>query len=171
MVDFAKLRDPEWQAKFRAEQAAEQDRIEARDKKLRAAVELGLQRDEHLNEKERSLVRNCRMRLNTFGSVTEPQEKWLLDIAARECRIQVERFASGNDAGEHPTYLRSAWPQAAEFDSDSNAYWAWVLHQILCNGGDEEHCSECGAQLDGSSWDGKCGSCVDSDKYGDKAAI
>lgn len=171
MVDFAKLRDPEWQAKFRAEQEAEQARIEARDKMLRAAVELGLQRDEHLNEKERSLVRNCRMRLNTFGSVTEAQEKWLLDIAARERKVQVDRFAGGDENGEHPSYSRAAWPQAAEFNSDSNAYWAWVLHQIVCNGGDEEHCSECGAQLDGDSYDGKCGSCIDSDKYGDKDEI
>lgn len=167
MVDFAKLRDPEWKAKFRAEQEAEQNRIEARDKKLRAAVELGLQRDEHLNEKERSLVRNCRMRLSTFGTVTEPQEKWLLDIATRERKLQVARYARGNENGEHPFYPRSTWPEADKFDSDSNAYWAWVLHQIVCNGGDAEHCSDCGRPLDRAGI--KCSTCVDP--YGDKDAI
>lgn len=167
MVDFTKLNDPVWREARRLEREAEEAKREAHDKKLRAAVELGLQRDEHLTEKERSLVRNCRMRLNTFGTVTEPQEKWLLDIAARERKIQVERFAGGNDAGEHPTYLRSAWPEAAEFDSDSNAYWAWVLHQIVCNGGDEEHCSDCGRPLDCAGI--KCSKCVDT--YGDKDAI
>jgi hypothetical protein len=169
MVDFAKLRDPEWQAKHRAEREAEQAKLEAHEKKLRAAVELGLQVDESLTEAERSLVRNCRMRLNTFQHVTEKQEKWLLDIAARMRKVQVDRFAGGDENGEHPSYARIAWPHAGEFDSDSNAYWAWVLHQIMCNGGDEEHCSECGAQLNGDSWDGKCGSCVD--QYGDKEAI
>jgi hypothetical protein len=166
MVDFSKLNDPAWREARRLEREAAEAKQEAHDKKLRAAVELGLMLDESLNEKERSLVRNCRMRLNTFQAVTEAQEKWLLDIAARMRKVQVERFASGDENGEHPSYARSAWPHAAEFNSDSNAYWAWVLHQILVNGGDEEHCSECGRQLDGA---GKCSECVDT--YGDKDAI
>lgn len=169
MVDFAKLRDPVVQAEIRAKIAAEQAALESHEKKLRGAVDLGLQLDESLTEAERSLVRNCRTRLLTYQSVSEKQEKWLLDIASRLRKEQANRFAAGDDNGEHPTYTRDKWPHATEFESNNSAYWAWVLHQIVVHGGDEAHCSNCGRTLDGDSRDGKCGACTD--RFGDADMI
>lgn len=129
MVDFAKMLDPEWQAQRRLEREKEEVLREAHDKKLRAAVELCLIVCEGLPANERSLVRNCRMRLNTYVTVSAAQEKWLLDIAARVLAEAAGMYAAGDAEGEHPTYPRASWPHAKEFDGASCAYWAWVLHQ------------------------------------------
>jgi hypothetical protein len=134
MVDFAKLRDPEWQAKVRQEREAEEAQREAHDKKLRAAVELCMMKSEDLAENERSLVRNCRMRLNTYQAVSEKQEKWLLDVALREQIKTAKLYAGGDVDGEHPTHLLTNWPHAKEFDGASCGYWAWVLHQVEVHG-------------------------------------
>lgn len=134
MVDFSKLLDPEWQASARKEREEAQSLHEAHERKLRAAVELCLIVSESLHESERSLVRNCRMRLNSFQAVSEKQEKWLLDIAAREQLKAAARYSSGNVEGEHPVHVRTRWPYADEFDGASSAYWAWVLHQVEVHG-------------------------------------
>lgn len=170
MVDFSKLRDPVWQEKVRKEREAEEAAREAHDKMLRDAVDVCLTAHESLAEGERSLVRNCRTRLNTYLSLSEKQEKWLLDITKRVREELAEKTselidlcADGDPAGEHPTYTRSTWPSAGDATVDASAYWVWVLGQIEFNGGNGEHCSECSAQLDGNGWDGKCGDCVDSE--------
>lgn len=160
MVDFAKLRDPAVMAEIRAKLDAEQDAIEARDKLLRGAVELGLQLYETLAEGERSLVSNCRTRLATYQTVTEKQEKWLLDIATRLCQEQASRFANGSVDGEHPTYKRSMWTRADEFNSSNTGYWAWVLHQRLVNGGDDWHCNACDVKLLPSATSATCQRCA-----------
>ncbi len=82
-IDFSKMNDPEWQAKVRAEADAKQALQEEREAKLRQAVHTGLDQYESLSEKERSLINSVRYRLNTFGLVSEAQEKWLMEIAAR----------------------------------------------------------------------------------------
>jgi hypothetical protein len=130
MVDFSKLRDPEWQAQARREREEAEALREAHDKKLKAAVELCLIASESLAENERSLVRNCRMRLNTYQAVSDKQEKWLLDIAAKLRSSVVARFAGGVETGEHPAYTRANWPHAEEYGADPSAYWAWVRHQV-----------------------------------------
>lgn len=130
MVDFSKMLDPEWQAQRRREREEDEARRDAHDKKLRAAVELCLMVVEDLAENERSLIRNCRMRLNTYQVVSDKQEKWLLDIATRVRTETVARYASGQEDGEHPTFPRTSWPHAEEFGGDTCAYWAWVLHQV-----------------------------------------
>ncbi len=82
-IDFNKLNDPEWRAKVRAEEDAKQALLKEREDKLRQAVHTGLDQYERLSEKERSLIDSVRYRLNTFGLVSEAQEKWLMEIAAR----------------------------------------------------------------------------------------
>lgn len=82
-LDFKKLMDPEWSAKVRRELEAEQAKAQERDKMLRDYVDTALDHYEQLTERERDFVRSCRTRLNTYVSLSEPQEKWMRDIAAR----------------------------------------------------------------------------------------
>lgn len=82
-IDFSKLNDPAWQAQVRKEREEREAKQEAHDNMLRAAVNTCAASEDSLSDKECSLVRSCRARLNTFQPLTEPQEKWLLDIAKR----------------------------------------------------------------------------------------
>lgn len=95
-IDFSLLNDPAWQAKVHREQEARQEEQAARDKRLREAVNVCLSSEEELSEKERSLVRSCNLRINSFLIVTEPQEKWLCDIAER---IRQKTVDAANDEG------------------------------------------------------------------------
>jgi hypothetical protein len=82
-LDFTKLNDPAWREKMRLEREAEEAKVEALERKLRDALEICLPAIETLSETERSLVRNCRTRLNMYLLPSDKQQKWLLDIAAR----------------------------------------------------------------------------------------
>ena len=82
-LDFEKLRDPAWQEKVRKEREEESARLEAHEKALRDLVHRCDQYWETLQAKDRSLVNSVRHKLNTFGIVSEAQEKWLRDIAGR----------------------------------------------------------------------------------------
>ena len=62
---------------------------------------------------------------------------------------------------EHGWYGREEWQTDVAAGSTRLGYWEWVAHSIEGNGGEEEHCDECGAPLDGEGWDGKCGNCAD----------
>lgn len=80
-IDFAKLNDPDFIAKCRAEDEARS----AAEAKQREAVNLCLEHNtfESLSANERSLVRSCQHKLNTFGIISEKQEDWLFSIAKR----------------------------------------------------------------------------------------
>jgi hypothetical protein len=82
-IDFKKLLDPAYQEQRRVEREAEQQRAEEHDKKLRGWLRLADEHYEELSQKERSFISSCRFRLNTGSLLTEPQEKWLKDIARR----------------------------------------------------------------------------------------
>lgn len=62
---------------------------------------------------------------------------------------------------EHDWYGREEWQQDVAAGNTKLGYWEWVQHSIEGNGGEAEHCSECGSSLEGNSWDGKCGNCAD----------
>lgn len=62
---------------------------------------------------------------------------------------------------EHGWYGRDEWREDVTRGITHLSYWMWVQQSIERNGGDEEHCSDCGKPLDGESWDGKCGDCAD----------
>lgn len=81
-LDFKKLTDPAFIEQSRLEREAEDRAREAHEKRLRDMVEACLQ-DERLTEKEASLARSVRMRLNMYLLPSEAQEKWLTDIARR----------------------------------------------------------------------------------------
>ncbi|MFY2597400.1 hypothetical protein ACOTHJ_15450 [Achromobacter xylosoxidans] len=83
MIDFKKLMDPEYMAEARAEREAEDRKQEEKDKEIRALVNKCLEHVESLPERERSFIRSCQHRINTYRLLTEPQEKWLRDIAGR----------------------------------------------------------------------------------------
>lgn len=142
-IDFSKLNDPEWRETERKAREAEAARLEAHDKVLNEAVDLCLLGHETLTEAERSLVRSCRTRLNTYLPLSEKQEKWLLDIAKRvrterDKRIAdlVTRYADGDMAGEHPAYPRSAW-QVTSQDCLDTSYWGWVLFSLDLYGAED----------------------------------
>lgn len=82
-LDFKKLRDPAWQAEFRAKEEAQQAARDQKDTELREAVAACLACYEALPAEERSLVSACNHKLNTFGIISEKQEAWLRDIATR----------------------------------------------------------------------------------------
>lgn len=86
-----------------------------------------------------------------------PQAQSPMEQAVRE---QVSK-AGGDEWGEHPHYTRQAWCQEVDNRDTHLGYWEWVVHQVEANGGDEEHCEQCGAPLDGESYDGSCGDCAD----------
>lgn len=82
-INFEQLRDPEYQAQMR-KQREEEDRVrEAKDKEIREMVDKCLDVYDSLSERERSFILSCRTRINTFLLLSEPQEKWLRDIAGR----------------------------------------------------------------------------------------
>lgn len=133
-IDFNKLRDPSYQAQARKEREEAEAYVEARNKKLRAAVNVCQEAGDMLAEKEQSLARSCHTRLCTYAEVTEAQEKWLLDIAKRvraELPVKaanlIAQHAEGNLDGEHPEYPRSRWPYAQDVAAEPIDYWAWVI--------------------------------------------
>ncbi|KVP75257.1 hypothetical protein WJ96_05735 [Burkholderia ubonensis] len=137
MIDFKKLNDPKWQAQVRKEREEREAKAEAHEKMLRRELNLCLEADETLAQNERSLVRNCQHRLNTGALLSEPQEKWLLDIAKRvrtvlaeKVKALVSRHANGDTQGQHPAYPRSDWPLAKEAGVDPADYWFWVLRLV-----------------------------------------
>lgn len=83
MIDFKKLMDPEHMAKVRAEREAEELKQAEKDKEIRSLVDKCFEHIGTLSERERSLVRNCRQRINSYFSLSDAQEKWLRDIASR----------------------------------------------------------------------------------------
>lgn len=83
MLDFKKLNDPVERARVRAQIDAEQAEIERIEAAHKARVDTLMDRYEELTEKERSFVTSCRTRLLTYRGLTDPQAKWLTDIAKR----------------------------------------------------------------------------------------
>ncbi|KWA84191.1 hypothetical protein WL29_22790 [Burkholderia ubonensis] len=136
-IDFKKLSDPEWQAQARKEREEEAAKAQAHEKMLRRELDICLEAYETLTENERSLVRNCQSRLNSYLLLTQKQEKWLLDIArlvraelAPKVKALVDRHAKGDTQGEHPGYPRSNWPLAKDVGVDQADYWLWVLRLV-----------------------------------------
>lgn len=137
MIDFAKLSDPEWQAQARKESEEAAAKAQAHEKMLRRELDICLEAYETLTETERSLVRNCQSRLNSYQLLSQKQEKWLLDIArvvrnelAPKVKALVDRHAKGDTQGEHPGYPRSNWPLAKDIGVDQADYWLWVLRLV-----------------------------------------
>jgi hypothetical protein len=141
---------------------------------LRVAIHTCLAAREDLTQPELGLVRSCRELLKAVVPLTAGQQKWLLDIAQRtngevaeDIDRLVHKWANGNADGEHPTYPREKWPLAGVKGLKPTAYWHWALSELVRNGGEEEHCDECGAQLDDEGWDGLCGNCADRVESGE----
>ena len=82
-LDFNKLRDPEHKAKMQAEREADERKLEDQSRKWKEAVDLLEANEISLSDKERSFFYSVRFRVHGIGYITEPQEKWLLDIARR----------------------------------------------------------------------------------------
>lgn len=85
------------------------------------------------------------------GAQPDPQAEMAQTIAELENRW----------GDEHGWYGREEWQTDVAAGSTRLGYWEWVAHSLEGNGGEEEHCYECGAPLDGEGWDGKCGNCAD----------
>lgn len=83
MLDFKALRDPEVQARLRAEREEDERKREEKDKELQGMLDRCLDAYEGLSERERSFIRSCRTRMGTYLPLSEAQEKWLRGIAAR----------------------------------------------------------------------------------------
>jgi hypothetical protein len=87
MVDFAALRsrmsDPVFKEEQRKKREAEELALEQRDRRHRAYRDVLEHRYDDLAEKERSFFYSVRRTLGSGLSLSEPQEKWLKDIAVR----------------------------------------------------------------------------------------
>jgi hypothetical protein len=140
-VDFKKLNDPVWREQMRVEREAAEAKAAAHEKMLRRELNLCQEACETLAENERSLVRNCQQRLNSYLPLSEKQEKWLLDIASRvrkelDVKVQalIDKHANGNELGEHLTHPRGNWPLAEECADSPRDYWFWVLRVVAIYG-------------------------------------
>jgi hypothetical protein len=140
-IDFKKLNDPAWQAQVRKEREEAEAKAAAHEKMLRRELNICLEVCETLESNERSLVRNCQTRLNTYLPISEKQEKWLLDIAKKvrkdldvKVKALIEKHANGDEAGEHRSYPRSNWPLAQECADNPRDYWFWVLRLVTAFG-------------------------------------
>lgn len=80
-IDFNKLNDPEWRAEQKRQREEDERKIEAETNALKAQVEKCMDNYDRLTAKEQSFVRSCRTRLNTWLTLTDPQKKWLADLA------------------------------------------------------------------------------------------
>ena len=82
-LDFNRLSDPIVQAEMRAERE-EQERVQAaKDEELKGLLEKCVDSLEQLPDRERNFIRTCRRRLLTYLQLSDAQERWLRDIAAR----------------------------------------------------------------------------------------
>jgi hypothetical protein len=136
-IDFARLNDPAVREQMRVEREAAEAKAEAHEKMLRRELNICLESSETLEQNERSLVRNCQQRLNTYLPLSDKQEKWMLDIAKRvrkdlEVKVQalIVKHANGDELGEHLAYPRSNWPLAEECADAPRDYWFWVLRLV-----------------------------------------
>jgi hypothetical protein len=82
-LDFDKMRDPEFKAKMKAEREEEERKLEDQSRKQKEAVDLLEANESSLTNKERSFFYSVCFRVRGIGYITEPQEKWLFDIARR----------------------------------------------------------------------------------------
>lgn len=82
-IDFARLNDPAVRAQVRAEREEQERKQAAKDAEIKALLEKCLDVYEQLEERERSFILSCRTRIYTYLPLSEAQEKWLRDIAAR----------------------------------------------------------------------------------------
>lgn len=83
MVDFAALRDPEVRARLAAEREAEDAAQEAANLQISQALDRAWRCLEDLPQKERSFLRSVRVRVLQYLPLSDPQKKWLFDIASR----------------------------------------------------------------------------------------
>lgn len=97
-----------------------------------------------------SLVEQIELIRRTASPAKSPMQEAIADLQ--------QRFED-----EHGFYSREDWGTEVGMQNTSLSYWEWVVHRIESNGGEEEHCSDCGFLLDGESWDGKCGNCADKE--------
>lgn len=139
MLDFKQLNDPVRREQFRKEREELDARAEAHERALRRELNICLEALDYqiIEQDERSLVRNCQSRLNSYLPLSEKQEKWLLDIAQRvrkalasDIKLLIERHAAGDVQGQHRTYPRSDWPNLGRADVDPEEYWFWVLRLV-----------------------------------------
>lgn len=80
MVDFNKLRDPQYIAEFRAREKETAARQEALKKSIDNALELCESKAWPLSPREQEFIRSAKRAHNSFRPLTPPQVKWLGDI-------------------------------------------------------------------------------------------
>lgn len=85
MVDFAKLRDPVYQAEAKARRETEDAASEAHEQRIRKALDTfsGQERFDSLSITEQSFIKSCERVVRTYGILSEKQQKWLFDLVER----------------------------------------------------------------------------------------
>lgn len=95
MLNFVQLalqaKDPAYQEQRRQKELAEEQKIAKQDALCGAAIDLLVEKshlDQYaLSEKEGAFLRSARYHFSSRRYLTEPQEKWLLDLASRHGHI------------------------------------------------------------------------------------
>jgi hypothetical protein len=84
-LDFKKLLDPAHKAEVRARIKAAEDLQQQQDDKVTAAIDIfsGLDSFSRLAPNEQSFIRSCERSVRQMMPLSEPQEKWLFDLASR----------------------------------------------------------------------------------------
>ncbi len=85
MIDFAKLRDPAFIERVRAESEARSQRLKEEENRIWAAVRALSDPDVEgqLADKERRFVSSCRSLVSQQRVLSERQQEWLFSLANR----------------------------------------------------------------------------------------
>ncbi len=100
-IDFTKLSDPVWMAEAQEKRAQKEAALEEKEAKVKAALNLFSCEAAYsrLTEKEQAFIKSCEKLLRLLQPLTEKQEKWLFDLAAKE--RQESTVAMGMDKPAH----------------------------------------------------------------------
>lgn len=107
MVDFAKLRDPAFIARVRAESEARSQRQQEEENRIWAAVRALSDPDVEgqLADKERRFVSSCRSLVSQQRVLSERQLEWLFGLANRYAPAAQSDASvpTPDDAGDEPS--------------------------------------------------------------------
>lgn len=107
MVDFAKLRDPAFIERVRAESEARSKRLQEEENRIWAAVRAlsDFDVEGQLSDTERRFVSSCRSLVSQQRGLSERQQDWLFGLANRYAPSAQSDASvpAPDDSGDQPT--------------------------------------------------------------------
>lgn len=103
---------------------------------------------------------------DAFANLSGEQQlslvKKLLDESRKHAMAVAIAALEARWGFEHGYYDRSDWQHDVSEGNTKLGYWEWVQHAIEANGGEDEHCHQCGIHREtDEGTDTLCGNCAD----------